>query len=59
MNILIDTHVFLWLLKTPRKISPEHIAILKSPHTFFLSSISVAEMMTNDGKFALYDCSVV
>jgi PIN domain nuclease of toxin-antitoxin system len=45
MNILIDTHIFIWLLKTPRKISPQHIAILKSPHTFFLSSISVAEMM--------------
>ena len=45
MNILIDTHIFIWLLKTPEKISPEHTAILKSPHTFFLSSISIAEMM--------------
>jgi len=45
MNILIDTHIFIWLLKTPRKISPEHIKILKSPHIFFLSSISIAEMM--------------
>ena len=45
MNILIDTRIFIWLLKTPRKISPEHIAILKSPLTFFLGSISVAEMM--------------
>ena len=45
MNILIDTHIFIWLLKTPKKISPEHTAILKSPHSFFLSSISIAEMM--------------
>ena len=45
MNILIDTHIFIWLLKTPKKISPEHTTILKSPHNFFLSSISIAEMM--------------
>ena len=45
MNIVVDTHIFIWLLKIPRKIKREHIAILKSPHTFFLSSISVAEIM--------------
>ena len=45
MNIFIDTHIFIWLLKSPQKLSPAHIALLKSPHTFFLSSISIAEMM--------------
>jgi PIN domain nuclease of toxin-antitoxin system len=58
VNILIDTHIFIWLLKTPGKISPEHTAILKSPHTFFLSSVSIAEMMIKSsiGKFQVdYD----
>lgn len=45
MNILIDTQLFIWLLETPQKISREHTAILKSRHSFFLSSISIAEMM--------------
>jgi len=52
MNIIIDTHIFIWLLKTPEKIEHEHIQLLKSPHDFFLSSISIAEMMikSNIGK---------
>ncbi|MCU7833993.1 MAG: type II toxin-antitoxin system VapC family toxin [gamma proteobacterium symbiont of Taylorina sp.] len=45
MNILIDTHIFIWLLKKPEKLEPRHIQILKSPNVFFLSSISIAEMM--------------
>lgn len=45
MNILIDTHIFIWLLKKPEKLEPEHTQILKSPHDFFLSSISIAEIM--------------
>lgn len=52
MNILIDTHIFIWLLKTPEKLEAEHIKILKAPNNFFLSSISIAEMMikSNIGK---------
>ena len=52
MNVLIDTHIFIWLLKTLEKLEPEHIKILKSPHEFFLSSISIAEIMikSNIGK---------
>ena len=45
MNILIDTHIFIWLLKTPRKLSQEHTALLRAPNSFFLSAISIAEMM--------------
>ena len=45
MNIIIDTHIFLWLLKKPEKLEPEHVQTLKSPHDFFLSSISIAEIM--------------
>jgi len=45
MKILLDTHVFIWLLKEPSKLKPEHVKLLKAPHNFFLSSISVAELM--------------
>ena len=45
MNILIDTHIFIWLLKTPQKLSEEHTALLRAPNSFFLSAISIAEMM--------------
>ena len=45
MNIIIDTHIFIWLLKEPKKLSAEHYQQLTQPHAFFLSSISIAEMM--------------
>ena len=45
MNIIVDTHIFIWLLKEPERLTPEHVKILKSPHEFFLSSISIAEIM--------------
>jgi len=58
MNIIIDTHIFIWLLKNPEKLSAKHTRLLKSPHTFYLSSISIAEMMikANIGKLIVdYD----
>ncbi|WP_198265497.1 type II toxin-antitoxin system VapC family toxin [sulfur-oxidizing endosymbiont of Gigantopelta aegis] len=45
MNIIIDTHIFIWLLKDPERLGAEHTQVLKSPHDFFLSSISIAEIM--------------
>jgi PIN domain nuclease of toxin-antitoxin system len=45
MNILVDTHIFIWILKAPEKISAEHLHLLKSPHNFFLSSISITELL--------------
>ena len=44
MNI-IDTHVFIWILKKPEQLRPEHVKTLTSAHVFFLSSISIAEIM--------------
>ncbi len=58
MNILIDTHIFICLLKKPEKLEPDHMQLLKSPHDFFLSSISIAEMMIKSsiGKLSVdYD----
>ena len=46
MNVLIDTHIFIWILKKPERIEPGHLQLLKSSHDFFLSSISIAEIMT-------------
>lgn len=46
MNILIDTHIFLWLAYEPNKISAKHFEYLEDlDNTLYLSSISVAEMM--------------
>ena len=31
MKYVIDTHIFLWLIFTPEKISPEKLKVLKNP----------------------------
>lgn len=55
MNILIDAPIFVWLLKTPEKISRKHTDILKGPNTFYLSAISIAQLAIKSqmGKLAL------
>jgi PIN domain nuclease of toxin-antitoxin system len=46
LNIIIDTHIFLWLIYEPKKISKEYMEILEDmTNNIFLSSISVAEIM--------------
>lgn len=46
MNILIDTHIFLWLLKAPKQLSKQQVETFKNPqYQFYLSSISIAEVM--------------
>ena len=46
MNILIDTHIFLWLLFSPNKVSQNHIDILsKQDNKIYISSLSIAEIM--------------
>lgn len=45
MNLLIDTHIFIWLQIKLDKISAQRIQILKNPNnTLFLSLASVWEM---------------
>ena len=56
MNILLDTHIFLWLLTNPGKITKERLSLLESyTNNVYLSSISVAELMIKDsiGKINL------
>jgi PIN domain nuclease of toxin-antitoxin system len=46
MNIIIDTHIFLWLIYEPQKVNKKHFSYLEdSSNNLYLSSISVAEMM--------------
>lgn len=46
MNIIIDTHIFLWLAYEPEKIDSKHFEYLEDlENRLYLSSISIAEMM--------------
>ncbi|OIQ00804.1 MAG: hypothetical protein AUK35_01070 [Zetaproteobacteria bacterium CG2_30_46_52] len=46
MNIIIDTHIFLWALADPQKISETKRRELETAtNTIYVSAISVAEMM--------------
>lgn len=53
MKILIDTHIFLWMLSDPEKLNQKRRYELESPaNEVYLSSMSVAELMikTSLGK---------
>lgn len=46
MKILIDTHIFLWMLSCPEKLNETRHYELESPaNEVFLSSMSIAELM--------------
>ena len=46
MNVLIDTHIFLWALAEPKRLNAFHKQELVSPaNRVWLSSISIAEIM--------------
>ena len=45
MNIIIDTHIFLWLASEPERIADRHMRYIENPgNTIFLSTISLAEI---------------
>lgn len=45
MTYLIDTHVLLWLLFTPKKLSKTAKSIIQNPnHTIFVSPVSLWEI---------------
>jgi len=45
MQILIDTHIFLWLAVSPQKISKNTLQLLQDrKNRLFLSAVSVAEL---------------
>ncbi|MDA3918661.1 MAG: type II toxin-antitoxin system VapC family toxin [Deltaproteobacteria bacterium] len=46
MKILIDTHIFLWMLSCPEKLNETRYYELESPaNEVFLSAMSIAELM--------------
>lgn len=46
MKILIDTHIFLWLMYHPNRLKPSYLSILENTHNrLYLSAMSVAEIM--------------
>jgi PIN domain nuclease of toxin-antitoxin system len=45
MTIIIDTHIFLWLLNDPLRIKSEHMEYIENTaNQLFLSSMSIAEL---------------
>ncbi|MEA2109608.1 MAG: type II toxin-antitoxin system VapC family toxin [Pseudomonadota bacterium] len=46
MKILVDTHIFLWMLSCPDRLSEKRRYDLESPaNEVFLSAMSIAELM--------------
>ena len=46
MDIIIDTHIFLWLIYDTKKVKPGYMKYLEDRNnTIYLSSMSIAEMM--------------
>ncbi len=46
MNIIIDTHIFLWALAEPAKLNQNCLVELETrTNVIFLSSVSIAEIM--------------
>lgn len=46
MNIIVDTHIYLWALADPSKIRAKYVSDLENPgNTIWLSAVSVTEMM--------------
>jgi PIN domain nuclease of toxin-antitoxin system len=46
MKIIIDTHIFLWAVSEPEKLSPKQAEILERPsNTIYVSSITITEIM--------------
>ena len=50
MKVLVDSHVFLWILIAPEKLSAKAREVLKSPeNTIFLSVVSLWEISLKHG----------
>jgi len=46
VNIIIDTHIFLWLIYDTKKVDKKYLNYLEDTNnSIYLSSISIAEMM--------------
>lgn len=43
MRVLLDTHVFLWCVKTDRKLTPKSLTIIQDALEVYVSSASIWE----------------
>lgn len=56
MDILIDTHIFLWALGQPDKLNEQQRIHLQAPYnTIYISAVTIAELSIKSsiGKFEL------
>lgn len=56
MRILVDTHIFLWMLSYPEKLDKKRLYELEFPgNEVFLSAISIAELVIKSsiGKLSI------
>jgi len=56
MNIIIDTHIFLWALSDPDRISETKRSAMEDlSNTIYVSAVSIAEIMikTSVGKLTI------
>lgn len=56
MNLLVDTHTFLWMVSAPHKLSPTARAAIQEPtNALYLSIVSIWEMQIKSqlGKLSL------
>ena len=50
MKLLIDSHIFLWLLFSPEKISPATLSLIQNrQHSVYISSVSFWELSLKYG----------
>jgi len=50
MNFLLDTHVFLWMLAAPDRLSREAYEVIRSPgRAVFVSAVSAVEISIKQG----------
>jgi PIN domain nuclease of toxin-antitoxin system len=49
MNIIIDTHIFLWALSEPYKINAKKRSMIEDlANTIYVSAVSIAELMIKE-----------
>ena len=49
MKILLDTHIFLWALSEPGKLSTKRLTELKSlSNSVYISAVTITELMIKD-----------
>ncbi len=60
MNIIIDTHIFLWLIYNTQKVNKNYMKYIEDlDNTIYISSISIAEIMIKKSIGSLdVDCDM-